>query len=159
MLELALLVRIGGMIGLWNTMLIVVGTGLLGSYLARREGFSVWGRVNAKIVSGQIPGEELLDGAIILVSAALLVTPGVVTDIVGFMGLLPPTRAVIKRILRKRFSQGAMSRRVGARVSFGGGGFQAGQPFPFGSDAPRRARDENDISGIVEDLESTNGPL
>ena len=111
--ELALLLQIGSEIGATNTIALIVGTGLLGGYLAKREGLSVWTRFQQKLSQGAMPGDELIDGLIILVSGALLVTPGVITDVVGFLGLLPPSRYVLKSQIRKRFFIDTASRVVG----------------------------------------------
>jgi UPF0716 family protein affecting phage T7 exclusion len=101
--ELSILLQIGGEIGALNTIALIVGTGIVGGYLAKREGLSVWRRFQAKLSQGGMPGDELIDGLIILVAGALLVTPGVITDIVGLLGLLPPSRKLLKSQIRKRF--------------------------------------------------------
>lgn len=108
--EITLLLQIGAEIGALNTVAVIVGTGMVGAYLAKREGFAVWTRFQQKLAQGGMPGDELLDGLIILVSGALLVTPGVITDVVGFMGLLPPSRSILKSQIKKRFSIDTASR-------------------------------------------------
>lgn len=100
--ELVILLQIGGEIGALNTIVLIVGTGIVGGYLAKREGLSVWRRFQEKLSQGGMPGDELIDGLIILVAGALLVTPGVITDVVGLLGLLPPSRSVLKSQIRKR---------------------------------------------------------
>lgn len=100
--ELSLLLEIGSRIGALNTIGIVVATGILGGYLAKREGLLVWRRFKAKLAMVGLPGDEIFDGVIVLASGALLITPGVITDFVGLLGLLPPTRMLIKQQLRKR---------------------------------------------------------
>ncbi len=97
MVELGLLIELGRRIGFWPTMGIIVVTGLLGSTLARGQGLAVWRQFNQRLQQGQLPGTELVDGLIILVSAAFLLTPGVITDVVGIVGLLPFTRGFIRR--------------------------------------------------------------
>ncbi len=111
--ELTLLLQIGAEIGAGNTIALIVGTGLVGGYLAKREGLSIWTRFQQKLAQGGMPGDEMIDGLIILVSGALLVTPGVITDLVGFLGLMPPTRYLLKSQIRKRFFIDAASRVVG----------------------------------------------
>lgn len=101
--ELGLLIQVDRLIGFGPTVGLIIVTGIAGSYLARREGVHTWRRLNSRLSKGDLPGKELIDGVIILVAGALLVTPGVLTDIVGFLGLLPPTRAIIRRILMRRF--------------------------------------------------------
>lgn len=97
--ELMLLIEIGGLIGTVPTFGIIVATGLAGSALARSQGLTVWRRFQARLSEGRMPGDELIDGLIILVSGALLLTPGVLTDFVGLAGLIPLTRRLIRKPL------------------------------------------------------------
>ncbi|MEL6616224.1 MAG: FxsA family protein, partial [Bacteroidota bacterium] len=122
--DLTLLVWAGGQIGFWPTVAIVVLTAAAGSWLARREGSAAWRRVNGKLASGGVPGPELIDGLIILVAGVLLLTPGFLTDVVGFLGLLPPSRAIMRRVASARFQKAVREGRV--RMASGGmGGFGA----------------------------------
>jgi UPF0716 protein FxsA len=116
--ELALLIKMGEWIGFWPTVAIILATALAGSYLAKREGLSVWRQFNDRLNTGGLPGTELLDGVIILVAGALLITPGVLTDFAGFIGLLPPTRALIRKVAMRRIKK-AMDRGT-IQMSFGG---------------------------------------
>lgn len=100
-IDLLLLIKVDGLIGFWPTVGLVLGTGMAGSYLARREGLSTWRRLNDEMAGGALPGKELLDGVIILVAGALLVTPGVITDVIGFLGLIPPTRYLIRKAVMR----------------------------------------------------------
>lgn len=102
--ELSLLLEIGSRIGAWNTIGVVVATGIVGGYLAKREGLLVWRRFQSKLATGGLPGDEIVDGVIVLAAGALLITPGVITDVVGLLGLFPPTRFLIKQQLRKRIT-------------------------------------------------------
>ncbi|MDX1548390.1 MAG: FxsA family protein [Rhodothermales bacterium] len=131
--ELALLVQVDRLIGFWPTIGVILFTGILGGYLARREGLSVWRRLNQRLAEGGLPGQELLDGVIILVAGALLITPGVLTDVIGFIGLFPLTRAPIRKALRRRF-EGAVRR--GTITSVGFDGWGAGFPSPEGGTEP-----------------------
>ncbi len=108
-IELTLLVWLGEQIGLWPTVGLIAATAVIGSALAHREGLSALARFRARVASGDVPGDELIDGILILISGAFLLTPGVLTDVVGFLGLLPPTRAIIKRIVSKRIKQSLLS--------------------------------------------------
>lgn len=107
--EIALLIRIGERLGAMNTIAIVIVTAMIGSFLAKREGFSILNRLRSKLSTAQIPTDELVDGGIVLVCAALLLTPGVLTDIVGFLGLVPLTRAPIRKYIKNRFSNRVVS--------------------------------------------------
>lgn len=144
--ELALLIRLGDWIGFWPTVAIILITGLAGTYLAKREGLAVWRRLNERLQEGGIPGKELLDGVIILIAGALLITPGVLTDVVGFAGLLPPTRYLLRGYLSRRIQNAAQ--RGSVRLSFFG--FESHQQSPGDSQgaAPSSlAGDEADWHG------------
>lgn len=105
LVELALLIRIGGLIGLGPTLGVVLVTGAAGAWLARREGLRSWLAVQGEMAAGRVPGEELVHGMIILFAGALLVTPGVLTDAVGFSLLLRPLRRRLIARLRERFTR------------------------------------------------------
>jgi len=126
-IELALLLKVGQLIGHWETVGIIVLTGLAGSYLAKREGLSAWQRLNQSLSKGGLPGKELVDGVIILVAGALLITPGVLTDVVGFMGLIPPTRALIRKLIMNRVKKKMEDGSLNVQFGFFGG-------FPSGND-------------------------
>ncbi len=105
LIELTLLIEIGQKIGLWNTIAIVVLTGFIGAALARSEGFGIISRIQSELASGQLPGDSLIDGALVLAGALLLLTPGLITDAFGFALLLPFSRAFVKIYLKKYFSR------------------------------------------------------
>ncbi|MEE9542232.1 MAG: FxsA family protein [Thermodesulfobacteriota bacterium] len=100
-IELAILIKVGYHIGVGYTLLIVIGTALVGAYLVRLEGFNIMGRFQRNVNEGVFPTEEIFDGALVLVSGALLLTPGLVTDLTGFLLVFPPSRKVIKGYLKK----------------------------------------------------------
>lgn len=100
-LELALLIQVGSYIGIGNTILIILLTATVGAYLVRSEGTGVMFRLQKNMQEGIFPGEELIDGAMILVSGALLLTPGFFTDVIGFLMVLPFTRGHIKNIAKR----------------------------------------------------------
>jgi UPF0716 protein FxsA len=105
LVEIVLFIEIGSRIGTWTTLLIVAFTAVVGATLAHREGLKTWWRIQEKLYSGQIPDEELLDGLLILIAGTLLLTPGFLTDAVGFLMLYPPARQMLKRWFRQKFSQ------------------------------------------------------
>lgn len=113
-IELYVLIQIGTVIGAWNTFLLILATGLLGSWLAKSQGLATWRAMNERFNKGQIPGKELMDGAIILVCAALLLTPGVLTDAVGLAGLVPFTRSIFRKSITSFFRDNPA-----VRISFG----------------------------------------
>ena len=96
-----LLIRIGSAIGFWVTLLFVVSTAFLGAHLARTQGFQTLTQIQQQLEMGMIPAGKMLEGAMILVAAALLLTPGFLTDSLGFLLLTPPIRALILRELQK----------------------------------------------------------
>ena len=104
LVELALLLWIGSLTGLRFTLLLVLLTGIIGAGLARHQGLRCWLRVQQQLSAGQLPADPLVDGLMILVAGALLVTPGVLTDLFGFGLLLPPFRRILKRWLSRRFA-------------------------------------------------------
>ncbi|GAB5521184.1 MAG: FxsA family protein [Rhodothermales bacterium] len=120
--ELALLIEVGRQIGFLPTVGLIVVTALVGSFLAKREGIATWMRLQKRMLTGQLPSQELLDGAIILISGAFLLTPGVLTDVVGVMGLLPFTRAWARPKLQKWLGSKVKTVNVSAfgRSPFGG---------------------------------------
>ena len=111
LIELALLIELGQQIGLGNTIIIVVLTGFIGAALARSEGFGVLQRIQSELNQGQIPADSLFDGALILAGALLLLTPGLVTDVIGFVLLVPPSRKRLKAYLQNQSSNSEFRRK------------------------------------------------
>ena len=101
MAELYLLLMMADMVGGMWTFALVIFTGILGAWLCRLQGFRTLTKINHEISSGQMPTDSLLDGGMILVSAALLVTPGIMTDVFGFSLLIPPCRALYRKLLAR----------------------------------------------------------
>ncbi|MEM6897776.1 MAG: FxsA family protein [Pseudomonadota bacterium] len=102
LIEIALFIQVGGLIGLWPTLGIVIATALLGSYLVRSQGIREMDRLRGSFRDLRDPTEPLAHGAMILVSAALLLTPGFFTDAVGFALLLPPVRRAVLAYAKTR---------------------------------------------------------
>jgi len=102
--ELALLIQVGQWIGVWWTVGLLVLDALLGSWLLRHEGRVAWRRFNEALVEGRVPHREVIDGVLVIFGGAFLLTPGFCSDVVGALLLLPPTRAVIRRVLARRFT-------------------------------------------------------
>ncbi len=98
-LELALLIRLGAWIGLTPTLALILITAGVGSYLARREGIAAWHNFQTRLRTGVFPDRELADGLIILLSGVLLLTPGVMTDLLGLLGLIPISRTYLRKAL------------------------------------------------------------
>jgi len=108
--EIYLLVKAGTHIGAANTVLLIVATGVVGAHYARLQGFRVLGRLQQSLEQGRVPTGEVVDGAMLLVGGALLITPGFLTDVLGFSLLFPPTRELWKRAvvewLRRKVERG-----------------------------------------------------
>ncbi len=105
LIELVLLIQIGQMVGLWPTIGLVVLTGAGGAWLARLEGVRTLWRLRDELASGRLPGQSLLDGVSILIGGAFLLTPGILTDALGFSLLLPWTRRAIQRRVKARMER------------------------------------------------------
>jgi UPF0716 protein FxsA len=103
--ELYVLIQVGHAIGVLNTLGLLLLVSIVGAWLAKREGIGVIRRMQAALNAGRVPGAELVDGFLILLAAALMLTPGFLTDIVAIFLLLPPVRAVVRRTLRRSFAR------------------------------------------------------
>ncbi|MFQ6050386.1 MAG: FxsA family protein [Candidatus Hydrothermarchaeota archaeon] len=100
-LELFLLIEIGRLIGALNTVAIVVITGIVGAAFAKSQGLEVYEKIKEDLRIGVLPTNQLLDGILILIGGALLITPGLITDTTGFLMILPYTRSWLKEKLKK----------------------------------------------------------
>jgi UPF0716 protein FxsA len=161
MVEIYLLVQLGQQIGAWWTLLIVIGAGVLGTYLVKREGGRAWKALQVALASHRMPATELADGALILIGGTLLLTPGFVSDVFGLFCILPFTRPMARRVLAKviarRLTLTAASP-FGASASFGQPfGQSSGQSFGDSSGRPGPSRNaphpghEDVIRGEVVD--------
>ncbi|MFC1811290.1 FxsA family protein [Thermodesulfobacteriota bacterium] len=111
-IELYLLIKVGAVIGSFNTVLIVIITGFIGASLARMQGLQTMTRVQTSLQQGIMPAEDLIDALIILVAGIVLLTPGFVTDGAGLFLLFPATRYHFKRWLRRKFDQWVKNQNV-----------------------------------------------
>ena len=100
-IEIALLIEVGSMIGTGNTIAVILLTAVIGAYMVKHEGLGVMYRLQQNMNQGTFPAEEMINGMMILVSGALLLTPGFFTDVIGFLMVIPVTRNLIKRIARR----------------------------------------------------------
>ncbi len=98
-LEIYLIVQLGQAVGPWWTILLLIGAGVLGSVLVKREGGRAWRALQDALASHRMPATELADGALILIGGTLLLTPGFMSDVVGLFVILPFTRPVARRAL------------------------------------------------------------
>ena len=109
LVELYVLIQVGQEIGALWTIALLVLVSVIGAWLAKREGFGVWLRMQDQVAAGRMPGIELVDAFLILLAGALLLTPGFVTDLLAIVLLIPPGRALVRRGLRR-----TLVNRVGA---------------------------------------------
>jgi UPF0716 protein FxsA len=103
--ELYVILKVGDAIGAVWTVLILAADSVLGSLLLRSQGRAVWRRFNEALAAGRMPHREVIDGVLVIFGGALLITPGFLTDVVGLLLLVPPTRAVIRRVVVARLGQ------------------------------------------------------
>lgn len=103
--ELYVIIQVGHVLGVFNTLALLVVISFVGAWLMKREGLSTWRRAQRQIDSGSVPGRELVDGALIVLAGALLLAPGFLTDIVGLLLLLPPVRAAVRSFTRYRLER------------------------------------------------------
>jgi UPF0716 protein FxsA len=102
--ELAVIIQVGQAIGIWWTIGLLIADSLLGSWLMRHQGRASWRRFNEAVAAGHVPTREVLDGALVIFGGALLLTPGFLTDILGLVLLVPPTRAIVRAVLARRLT-------------------------------------------------------
>jgi UPF0716 protein FxsA len=149
--ELYVIIQVGQAIGLLPTIAILLADALLGSILLRHQGRAAWIRFNRALAEGRLPHKEVFDGVLIIMGGALLLTPGFLTDIVGLILLIPPTRALV-RAMSARFVRG--------RLAVGGAGtvWRFGtarrpprpRPAPGGPSGPGRETPPEDPFGWEE---------
>lgn len=105
LVELALLLKVGQWIGVFNTIGLVVLTAAFGAYLTRSQGFQILRKMQVELSQGVMPQEAIVDGVMVLCGGLMLLTPGILTDILGFCLVIPPTRRLLKYALKKVFEK------------------------------------------------------
>jgi len=155
-LELYVIIQVGGEIGVPATLLILLLDGILGAALARSQGRVAWRRFNEATAAGRIPAQEVFDGAAIIVGGAFLLAPGFITDVIGLSLLIPPTRALYRRFLMRgarmfgpaRTALFFYDRRPGAGAPRGGSSASPKAPRP----SPRPVRRGYDVEGSAREI-------
>ncbi|MFF2458603.1 FxsA family protein [Peribacillus simplex] len=111
--EIIVLLLSGNLIGFWPTLFLIVATGLIGVYLAKRQGMETWKKAQEQIRYGMMPGNEIIDGICIFIGAAFLLSPGLISDIMGLILVFPPTRKLLKpiviRFIMNRMNKGKVT--------------------------------------------------
>jgi UPF0716 protein FxsA len=103
--ELYVIIQVGHVLGVVNTLALLVLISFAGAWLMKREGLNTWRRAQRQVDAGVVPGRELVDGALILLAGALLLAPGFITDALGLLLLLPPVRAAVRAFTRQRIER------------------------------------------------------
>lgn len=111
--ELYLVIKVADAIGLLLTLLLLVVSWPLGSWVLRSQGRAAWRRLSDAVAAGRSPGREVLDGSLILIGGLLLIIPGFITDLLGGLALLPPTRALLRRQLARNLQSRLVRRATG----------------------------------------------
>jgi UPF0716 protein FxsA len=140
--ELYVIIKVGELIGVLPTLILLLADALLGSMLLKHQGRGAWRRFNEAVAARRFPGREVVDGVLIVIGGTLLLTPGFLTDVVGLFLLIPPTRAIARRLLR-RFTVGRFTV-IG--VSTGQG------PFGAPGGGPRRPSRDYDFDATAEEV-------
>tara|TARA_Y100001934_G_C11926317_1_gene573650 strand:- start:4 stop:519 length:516 start_codon:yes stop_codon:yes gene_type:complete len=150
LLEMYLLIRVSSKVGFLTTLFLVFVTGVLGATLAKNQGLSVMRRVQADLAAGRIPGEAMLDGIIILLAGAVLITPGILTDVFGFLCLVPQFRAIIRKTIGAYLKQGMQQGNV---QFFGNQQSPWSHPYNMDPGNPHTNPFDQETSGPVIDVE------
>ena len=157
--ELYVIIEVGQAIGLLPTLALLIADSLVGVMLVRAQGRSAWQRFNAAMAEGRVPGNEVFEGAMVLLGGALLLTPGFITDAFGILLLLPPTRAIVRRLTgrmaKRRFAFTWGVAMPGGRSGGTPGGGPAGGPFGTNGPPPPgggRTRPEYDYEGTAHEV-------
>lgn len=150
LLELLIVLQVGAAIGGWWTAVLLVLDSLLGAYLLRVEGRRAWREFRTALDEGRWPGDEVAQGALIIVGGTLLLTPGFLTDVVGFLFLLAPTRRLVSARLRTRVARAATA--PGAAGAAAGGADEGRGPRRAAGPRPTRVRGA-DGQEVVLDVE------
>jgi len=128
--EIYIIVQVGSIVGGWNTIGIMILVSVVGAWMVRREGLSIIAKVQHQLAEGSLPTKQLVDGLLVALAGALMLTPGFLTDGIGLLLLLPPTRAIARTALIARF-RGRIQ--VGGAFSGPPAGFTGRHPG-FGTD-------------------------
>jgi UPF0716 family protein affecting phage T7 exclusion len=131
-LEIYVIIQVGQVIGGWQTAVLLLAESILGAWIVRREGRRAWQALQETFRRGSLPSRELADAALVLTGGALLLTPGFITDVFGFMFVLPFTRPLVRRVLAAYAARRVKitERRMGGMFPPGMGGSETGGAAP-----------------------------
>jgi len=149
--ELYVIIQVGQAIGVLPTLFLLLADAVLGSLLLRHQGRGAWRRFNEALAQRRFPAREVADGVMIAVGGTLLLTPGFVTDVFGLIFLIPPTRAIVRRLLGVY---------VGRRfLIVGTGSFRPPGAGPAAGSGPPQPGRSYDFEGTAEELDSEDPRL
>ncbi|MEQ9518947.1 MAG: FxsA family protein [Parvibaculum sp.] len=141
--EIGLFIQVGGLIGLWPTLFIVIGTAFAGTALLRAQGLAAFSRAQTQMVDGKLPVEEVVHGFCLVIAGALLLTPGFLTDAVGLLLFVPQVRLFLGRKALKWLAAHGSLHVYGAGAAPGQG---LGRGSGFGP------RDDGTVEGVAEEI-------
>src|SRR4051812_35301829 len=146
--ELFVIIQVGEAIGVLPTIALLTADSVLGSMLMRSQGRTAWRRFNAALAEGRMPHREVLDGVLVIFGGAFLLTPGFLTDVLGAILLLPPTRALVRGVVARRLLPRVVVTGLGGLAGAGGRG------------GPARARptDAGDVDGTATEVDPPRLP-
>jgi UPF0716 protein FxsA len=140
--ELFVIIQVGQAIGAIPTIAILIADSVIGATLLRSQGRAAWRRFNGAVAEGKVPAREVLDGVLIIFGGAFLITPGFLTDVIGLILLIPPTRAALRSLVARRF----VPKMVQERTAFI---WRAEGPGP----PPGRTRRRYDVEGTAHEVD------
>ena len=165
LLELYLIIQVADGVGTGQTILLLIAVSVVGAWMVRRSGLGVLNQIRARLSRGELPAGELVDGMLILVAGALMLTPGFLTDAVGLLLLFPPTRLVVRSLLMRHFTKkitvGGWSAGPGGRggYGYGSGGGHTWPRGPGGSDSGGPdVRDVNEVREVRDGQQGSEDP-
>ena len=153
LLELYVIIQVAGGMGTGETIMLLIAVSVVGAWMVRRSGLGVLNQIRSRLNRGELPTGELVDGLLILIAGALMLTPGFLTDGVGLLLLFPPTRLVVRSLLVRRFAK-----KINLEGWSTGPGGQGGFGYTSGGDRHRRGgpdvRDVDDVREVRGDQQA-----
>ena len=119
LVELYVIIQVAHVIGAWETIGLLIVESAIGAWLLKRQGMATLAKISRAVEERRVPGKELVDGLLIIVAGALMLAPGFIGDVIGYLLLLPPTRAPVRALLMRRFKDGHYGRFVSVSTSAG----------------------------------------
>jgi len=148
--ELYVIIQVGQAIGALPTIAILIVDSIVGSLLLKHQGRAAWRRFNEALQAGRVPAREVFDGALVIFGGAFLITPGFISDIIGVLLLIPPTRAIVRAITVRFFSRRFVVAAVGSAAGAAGGARRAR--------SRRRDNGSYDVEGTAVEVDPPHLP-